>query len=192
MHADSVVVDPTPLTILVVPTISAYTWWNRQATNDACKSRSPLSWQSAVRLSGFSTSGQFAVAELILNSTTKLLRRRPDRIQLRLMAGDIHPNPGPTANYPCPVCARYVNSRGVSYRYTRCSGWMHAKFSGLLNAAQYWKNKDWTCDPCLASKTQKSTPPPPSPTPAPSAEQISDDSTFYSSTLMESATNWQN
>ena len=26
-----------------VPTISAYTWWNRQATNDACKSRSLLS-----------------------------------------------------------------------------------------------------------------------------------------------------
>ena len=28
---------------LWVPTISAYTWWNRQATNDACKLRSPLS-----------------------------------------------------------------------------------------------------------------------------------------------------
>ena len=27
----------------LVPTISAYTWWNRQATNDACKSRSLLS-----------------------------------------------------------------------------------------------------------------------------------------------------
>ena len=24
-----------------VPTISAYPWWNRQATSDACKSRSP-------------------------------------------------------------------------------------------------------------------------------------------------------
>ena len=57
---------------------------------------------------------------------------------------------------------------------------MHAKCSGLLNAAQYRRNKDWTCDPCSASKTKQSTPPPPSPppTPAPSAEQISDDSTF--------------
>ena len=50
-------------------------------------------------------SPQFAAAELILNSTTKPLRRRPDRTQLLLllMAGDIHPNPGPTAKYPCPV-----------------------------------------------------------------------------------------
>ena len=138
--------------------------------------------QAAVRLSGFSTSGQFAAAELILNSTTNPLRRRPDRTQLllHLIAGDINSNPGPTAKYPCHVCARYVTSRGVSYRYTRCSGWVHAKCSGLLNAAQYWRNKDCTCDPCSASKTQQSTTPPPSPcpTPAPSAEQISDDRMF--------------
>ena len=63
---------------------------------------------------------------------------------------------------------------------TRCTGWVHAKCSILLNAAQYQRNKDWTCDPCSASKTKQSTPTPPSPypTPAPSAEQISDDSTF--------------
>ena len=91
------------------------------------------------------------------------------------MAGDIHPNPGPPAKYPCPVCARDITSQGVSYRCTRCSGWVHAKCSGLLNTAQYR-----TCDPCSASKTQQSTPPPPSPsaTPAPYAELISDDSTF--------------
>ena len=96
------------------------------------------------------------------------------------MAGDIHPNPGSTAKYPCPVCARDVTSRGVSYQCTRCSGWVHAKCSGLLNAAQYRRYKDWTCDPCSASKTQQSTPPPRSryPTPAPSAEQISNDRTF--------------
>ena len=57
---------------------------------------------------------------------------------------------------------------------------MHAKCSGLLNATQYRRNKDWTCDPCSASKTQQPTPPPlaPSPIPVPSADQISDDSTF--------------
>ena len=71
---------------------------------------------------------------------------------------------------------RRHHSRGVSYRCTRCSGWVHAKCSGLLNAAQYRGNKDWTCDSCSASRTQQPTPP--SPTPAPSAEQISDDSTF--------------
>ena len=118
------------------------------------------------------------MAELILNSTTNPLRRRPDRTQLLLMAGDIHPNPGHTAKYPCPVCARDVTSPGVNYRCTRCSGWVNAKYSGLLNAAQYRRNKDWTCDPCSASNTQQSTTPPPSPTPAPSAAQITDDSTF--------------
>ena len=38
----------------------------------------PVSWQSAVHLCRFFASGQFAVAELILNSTTKPPRRRPD------------------------------------------------------------------------------------------------------------------
>ena len=129
----------------MVPTISAYTWWNRQTTNDSCKSRSPSSCE---------------VAELILISTTKALRRRPDRTQLLLfqMAGDVHPNPGPTSKYPCPVCTRNVTSRGASYQCTRCSGWVHAKCSGLLNAAQYRGSKDWTCDPCSASKTQQSLP----------------------------------
>ena len=51
---------------------------------------------------------------------------------------------------------------------------MHAKCSGLLNAEQYRRSKDWTCDPCSVSTIQQSPPSPP-PTPAPSAEQISDD-----------------
>ena len=116
------------------------------------------------------------------HSTLFSIHFRPDRTQLLLllMAGDIHPNPGPTAKYPCPVCARDVTSRGVSYGCTKCTGWVHAECSGLLNAAQCRRIKDWTCNPCSASKTQQPTPPLPlpSPTPAPSAEQISDDSTF--------------
>ena len=82
--------------------------------------------------------------------------------------------------YPCPVCARHVTSRGVNYRCTRCTGWVHAKCSGLLDAAQFRRNKDWTCDPCSASKTQQPTTPlhSPSPNPAQSAKQISDDNTF--------------
>ena len=39
--------------------------------------------------------------------------------------------------YHCPVCTRNVTSRGVSYKCTRCSGWVHAECSGILNAAQY-------------------------------------------------------
>ena len=95
------------------------------------------------------------------------------------MVSDIHLNPVPTAKYPCHVCARDVTSRGIRYRCTRCSGWVYAKCSGILNATQYWRNKDWTCDPCSISKTQQSTPLPHSPSPTPpSAGQISDDSTF--------------
>ena len=103
------------------------------------------------------------------------------QLLLLLMAGDIHSNPGLTVKYPCPVCARDVTSRGVSYRCTICSGWVHAKCSGLLNVTTVSeRNNDWTCNPCSPSKTQQSTPPPssPSPTPVPSAEQISDGSTF--------------
>ena len=134
------------------------------------------SWQSAVHHSGFSASGQFAGAELILLVTTKPLRRRPDRTLFMLlqMSGDVHPNPGPATKYPCPVCARNVTSRGVSYQCNRCSGWVHAKCSGLLNAAQYRRSSDWACGPC-------STPPPtpsPPPTPTPPTDQKCDDSTF--------------
>ena len=106
--------------------------------------------------------------------TTKSLRRRPDRtlVMLLQMSGDVHPNPGSATKYPSPVCARNVTSRGVSYQCNRCSGWVHAKCSGLLNAAQYRRSSDWACGPC-------STPPPtPSPPPTPPTDKKSDDSTF--------------
>ena len=108
--------------------------------------------------------------------TTKSLRRRPDRtlVMLLQMSGDVHPNPGPATKYPCPVCARNDTSRGVGYQCNRYSGWVHAKCSGLLNAAQYRRSCDWACGPC-------STPPPtpsPPPTSTPPTDQKSDDSTF--------------
>ena len=103
---------------------------------------------------------------------TKPLRRRPDRTLFLLlqMSGDVDPNPGLATMYPCPVCARNITSRGVSYQCNRCSGWVHAKCSGLLNAVQYRRSSDWACGPC-------STPSPP-PTPAPPTDKNSDDSTF--------------
>ena len=106
--------------------------------------------------------------------TTKSLRRRPDRTLFMLlhMSGDVHPNPGPTTKYPSPVGARNVTSRGVSYQCSICSGWVHAKYSGLLNAGQYRRSTDWACGPC-------STPPPtPSSPPTPPTDIKSDDSTF--------------
>ena len=108
--------------------------------------------------------------------TTKPLRRRPDHnIHLLLqMSGDVHPNPGPTTKYTCPISTHNVTSRGVGYQRNRYSGWVHAKCSGLLNAAHYQRSSDWACDPCLISPQIPS--PPPSSTP--SSHQTSDDSTF--------------
>ena len=101
---------------------------------------------------------------------TKPQRRQPDQTHLKLpqMTGDVHPNPGPDTKYPCPVCTRNVTSRGVSYKCTKCYGWVHAKCSG----------SDWTSDACSAPQSQQSPPPTRSPAPAPPTKQISDDSTF--------------
>ena len=103
---------------------------------------------------------------------TKLQRRQPDQTHVKLiqMPGDVHPNPGPAT-----VCTRNVTSRGVSYKCTKCSGWVHTKCSGILNAAQYQRKSDWNCDTCTAPPSQKS---PPTRTPATHTAQISDDSKF--------------
>ena len=53
---------------------------------------------------------------------------------------------------------------------------MHEKCSGILNAAQYRRKSDWTCDACLAPQSQQS--PPQTRSPTPPTKQISDDSTF--------------
>ena len=71
---------------------------------------------------------------------------------------------------------RNVTSRGVSYKCTKFYGWVHAKCSGILNAAQYRRKSDWTCDACSAPQSQLS--PPPTRYIAPPTKQISDDSTF--------------
>ena len=88
------------------------------------------------------------------------------------MSGDVHPNPGPATKYPCPVCTQNVTSRGLSYQCNRCSGWVYVKCSGLLNAAQYRRGNNRTCDPC-------STPPPILSLPhTSSSDQTSNDSMF--------------
>ena len=108
-------------------------------------------------------------------------QRQPGYTHLKLlqMSGDVHTNPRPATKYPCPVCTRNVTtsrSRGVSYKCTRCAGWVYAKCSAILNAAQYRRKSNWTCDTCSASSSQQS--PPPTLSPAPPTEQISNDSTF--------------
>ena len=132
-----------------------------------------LPWQSAVHFNGFSASGQIEVAELIRYMITMLQQRQPEQTHLKLlqMSGDVRPNPGPATKYPCPVCTRIVTSQGVSYKCTRCSGWVHAKCSGILNSAQYRRKSDWTCDTGSAPPSQQSLPP--TLTPALPIEQIS-------------------
>ena len=131
-----------------------------------------------IDFNGFSASGQFDAAELIRYMITKPQRRQPDQTHLKLlqMSGDVHPNPGPATKYPCPVCTRTVTSRGVSYKCTKCYGRVHAKCSGILNAAQYRRKSYWTCDACSAPQSQQS--PPPTRSPTPSTKLISDDYRF--------------
>ena len=109
---------------------------------------------------------------------TKPQRRQPDQTHRNLlqMLGDIHANPVPATNYPCPVSTHNVTSQGVSYKCTRCSRWVHAICFGILKAPQYRRKSDWTRDTRSAAPSQKS--PPPTRSPAPPTEQISDDSTF--------------
>ena len=109
---------------------------------------------------------------------TKPQRRQPEQTHIKLlqMSGDVHPNPGPATKYPCPVCTGNVTSRGVSYKFTKCYGWVHAKCSGILNAAQYRRKSYWTCDACSSPQSQQS--PPPTRSPTPPTKQIRDNSTF--------------
>ena len=113
---------------------------------------------------------------------TKPQRQEPDQTHLKFlqMSADVHPNPNPATKYPCPVCTLKFTSGGVSYKCNRCSGWVNAKCSGLLNAAQHRRKGDWTRDTCSATSSQQL--PPPIPTRplshAPPTEHISDDSTF--------------
>ena len=86
----------------------------------------------------------------------------------------MHQNPVPPTKYPCSVCTRNVTSRGVSYMYNRCSGWVHSKCSGLQNAAEYRRIKNWACSSCSSLPT----PPIPQPLPSPITPKTSDGDPF--------------
>ena len=73
--------------------------------------------------------------------------------------------PGPTTNYPCPLCVRNATSRGVSYLCNCCSGWVHSKGSGPQNAAVYRRIKDWACISCSSPPTLPTPQPLPPPIP---------------------------
>ena len=115
----------------------------------------------------FPDPSQFAAAKLTHYSSKPQRPSDSSRSWQRiLLSGDVHLNPGPTTKYPCPVCARNVTSRGVSYLCNRCSGWVHSKCSGLQNAAEYRRTKDWVCSSCNSPPTLPKLQPPPIPTQA--------------------------
>ena len=76
--------------------------------------------------------------------------------------------------YPCSVCTSNVTSRGVSYMCNRCSGWVHSKCSGLQNAADYRRIKNWACRSCSSPPI----PPIPKPLPSPSTTKASNGDPF--------------
>ena len=80
-----------------------------------------------------------------------------------LLFGDVHPNPGPTTKYTCPVRARNDTICGVIYLCNHCFGWVHSMCSGLPNAAEYRRIKDCVCNSFSSSPTlPKPQPLPPS------------------------------
>ena len=119
------------------------------------------------RATVFSDLGLLAAAELTHHSLKPLRLPYSSRLRLRLLlSGDLHPNPGLATQYPCAVCTSNVTSRGVSFKCNQCSGWVHLKCSGLQNAAQYRRTKDWACSSCNSppAPSQSQAPPPPTPT----------------------------
>ena len=88
----------------------------------------------------------------------KSQRRGPDQTKLPLlqMACNVHTIPFHSTKYPCPVCTHNVTIRGGRYQCNRCFGWVHTKYSGLVNAAQYRRSNYWVCDSCSVSLTQQS------------------------------------
>ena len=110
------------------------------------------------RATVFPALGQLAAAELTHHSLKPLRLPYSSRLRLSLLlAGDVHPNPGPATQYPCAECTSNVTSRGVSFKCNQCSGWVHSKCSGLQNAAQYRETKDWACSSCNSPSSPIST-----------------------------------
>ena len=155
-----------------VPKTTAYKRWNCQVIRPAnCCHLIP----SNRFLYGFPVPSQFAAAKLTHYST---MPHRPSDYsrprQRLLLSGDGHQNPGPATMYPCSVCTSNVTSRGVSYMCNRCSGWVHSKCSGLKNAAEYRRIKNWACISCSSPPTPQI----PKPLPSPATTKASDGDPF--------------
>ena len=139
-------------------------------------------------LDGFPVPSQFAAAKLTHYSTMPHRPSDSSRPRQRLLlSGDVHRNPGPATKYPCSVCTSNVTSRGVSYMCNRCSGWVNSKCSGLQNAAEYRRIKNWACISCSSLPTPQI--PKPLPSPITLKLPMGIPSPFCNSTQRASATN---
>ena len=73
---------------------------------------------------------------------------------LLLLAGDVHPNPGPS--WPCPACSRSA-ARG-SVLCTSCNQWWHLTCAGVRYKANLARGWTWpTCQRCLTHVIPSST-----------------------------------
>ena len=142
-------------------TTPACTWWNR-----------PEEDNSSGKLESTHPSRTSVKSDQVFFGVESVMRVYADSLLIRAAATSTS---GTLNDLTTDlIMANNVTSRGVSYQCNRCSGWVHAKCSGLLNAAQYQRSSDWACGPCLIS------PPTPSPPPTPTLpiDQKSDNSTF--------------
>ena len=157
---------------IMVPKTTAYKQWNCQVIRPAnCCHLIP----SNRFLDGFPDPSKFVAAKLTHYST--MPNRPSDSSQPRqglLLSGDVHQYPGPATKYPCSVCTSNVTSRGASYMSNRCSGWVHSKCSGLQNAAEYRRIKNWACSSCSSTPTSQI----PKPLPSPITTKASDGDPF--------------
>ena len=156
--------EPWPYYKVLVPKTTAYKRWNCQVIRPVnCCHLIP----SNRFLDGFPDPSQFAAAKLAHYST---MTHRPSDssrpMQHLLLSGDVHQNPGPATKYTCSVCTSNVTSRGGSYMCNRCSG--------LQNAAEYRRIKNWVCSSCSSPPT----PPIPKPLPSPITTKASDGDSF--------------
>ena len=131
---------------------TAYSLWNCQMSSASANCCQLIPQDRATI---FPTLGQLTAAELTHDSLKPL--RIPYSSRLRpslLIAGDLHPNIGPATQCSCTVCTSNVTNRGVSFKCNHSSCWVLLKCSGLQNAAQFRRPKDWACSSCNPPQPQ--------------------------------------
>ena len=125
---------------------TVYSLWNCKMSSASANCRQIIPQDRATI---FPTLGQLTTAELTHHYLKPLRIPYSSRLQLSLiLAGDVHPNLGPATQYSCAVCTSNVTNRGVSFKCNQCSCWVFLKCSGLQNAAQFRRPKDWACSSC--------------------------------------------